>query len=129
VKEAILQGCRFLKQLAHRNVLIEINNETNARSYKHHIPQPDGALDAVLLAQQTAERQIPVSMSWSGAIMPRGSRGYAALRSVDYVMFHTNGQTPYAAVDRIQICPMRGQRRRYDSNEFAPKRGITYGFR
>jgi hypothetical protein len=26
--------------------------------------------------------------------MPRGSRGDAALRSVDYVMFHTNGQTP-----------------------------------
>ena len=94
VKEAILQGCRFLKQLPHRNVLIEINNETNARSYKHHILQPDGALDAVLLAQQTVERQIPVSMSWSGGIMPRGSRGDAALRSVDYVMFHTNGQTP-----------------------------------
>jgi len=75
VKEAILQGCRFLKQLPHRNVLIEINNETNSRSYKHHILQPDGALDAVLLAQQTVEHQIPVSMSWSGGIMPRGSRG------------------------------------------------------
>jgi hypothetical protein len=33
-------------------------------------------------------------MSWSGGIMPRGSRGDAALRAVDYVMFHTNGQTP-----------------------------------
>ena len=94
VKEAIVQGSRFLKQLPHRNVLIEINNETNPRSYKHHILQPDGALDAVLLAQQTVEHQIPVSMSWSGGIMPRGSRGDAALRSVDYIMFHTNGQTP-----------------------------------
>ena len=26
--------------------------------------------------------------------MPRGSRGDAALRAVDYIMFHTNGQTP-----------------------------------
>jgi hypothetical protein len=94
VKEAILQGCRFLKQLPNRNVLIEINNETNPRSYKHHILQPEDALDAVLLAQQTVEHQIPVSMSWSGGIMPRGSREDAALRSVDYVMFHTNGQTP-----------------------------------
>jgi len=94
VKEAIVQGCRFLKQLPNRNVLIEINNETNPRSYKHHILQPEGALEAVLLAQQTVEHQIPVSMSWSGGIMPRGSRGDAALRSVDYVMFHTNGQTP-----------------------------------
>ena len=94
VKEAIRQGCRFLKDLPNRNVLIEINNETNPRGYKHHILQPDGALDAVLLAQQTVERQIPVSMSWSSGIMPRGSRGDAALRAVDYVMFHTNGKTP-----------------------------------
>jgi hypothetical protein len=75
-------------------VLIEINNEMNPRTYKHRILQPDGALDAVLLAQQTVDRQIPVSMSWSGGIMPRGSRGDAALRAVDYVMFHTNGETP-----------------------------------
>jgi hypothetical protein len=94
VKEAIRQGCRLLKELPHRNVLIEINNEMNPRTYKHRILQPEGALDAVLLAQQTVDRQIPVSMSWSGGIMPRGSRGDAALRSVDYVMFHTNGQTP-----------------------------------
>ena len=75
-------------------MLIEINNEMNPRTYKHRILQPDGALDAVLLAQQTVDRQIPVSMSWSGGIMPRGSRGDAALRAVDYVMFHTNGETP-----------------------------------
>src|SRR6202165_2733036 len=68
VKEAIRQGCRFLKDLPHRNVLIEINNETNPRSYKHHILQPAGALDAVLLAQQTVDRQIPVSMRRPGGI-------------------------------------------------------------
>lgn len=102
VKEAIREGCRFLKELPHRNVLIEINNETNPRSYKHHILQPDGALDAVLLAQQTVDHQIPVSMSWSGGIMPRGSRGDAAIRSVDYVMFHTNGQTPEDVHQTIQ---------------------------
>lgn len=94
VKDAIHQGCQFLKGLPNRNILIEINNETNPRGYKHHILQPDGAYDAVALAQQTVEHQIPVSMSWSGGIMPRGSRGDAALRSVDYVMFHTNGQNP-----------------------------------
>ncbi len=102
VKEAIRQGCRFLRDLPHRNVLIEINNETNQRSYKHRILQPEGALDAVLLAQETVERRIPVSMSWSGGIMPRGSRGDAALRAVDYIMFHTNGQTPEEVHQSIQ---------------------------
>src|SRR5260370_9843121 len=61
VKEAILQGCRFLKQLPNRNVLIEINNETNARSYKHHILQPDVALHAALFAQPTLKHHIPAS--------------------------------------------------------------------
>jgi hypothetical protein len=102
VKEAIVQGCRFLKNLPHRNILIEINNETNPNSYKHRILQPNGALDAVLLAQQTVERQIPVSMSWSGGVMPRGSRGEAAMRAVDYVMFHTNGQSPEEVHQSIQ---------------------------
>jgi len=102
VKEAIAQGCRFLKSLPHRNVLIEINNETNANSYKHSILQPNGALDAVLLAQQTVEHQIPVSMSWSGGILPHGSRGEAAMQAVDYIMFHTNGQTPEEVRQSIQ---------------------------
>lgn len=102
VKEAIRQACNFLKGLPHRNILIEINNETSPRGYKHKILQPDGIVDAVRLAQETVGRQIPVSMSWSGGIMPQGSRGDAAIRAVDYVMFHTNGQTPEEVHQTIQ---------------------------
>jgi hypothetical protein len=102
VKEAIRQACRFLKGLPHRNILIEINNETSLRGYQHKLLQPDGIVDAVRLAQQAVERQIPVSMSWSGGIMPRGSRGDAALRAVDYVMFHTNGKRPEEVHETIQ---------------------------
>ena len=102
VKEAIRQGCRFLKGLPNRNILIEINNETNPRGYKHRILQPNGAYEAVALAQEIVQHEIPVSMSWSGGIMPRGSSGDAALRSVDYVMFHTNGKTPEEVHETIQ---------------------------
>jgi hypothetical protein len=101
-KEAIRQGSLFLKNLPHRNILIEIDNETNARYYNHPIMQPDGILDAVLLAQKTVQHQIPVSMSWLGGVMARGSRGDAALREVDYVMFHTNGKTPEGVHGEIQ---------------------------
>ena len=100
-REAVRQGSLFLKNLPHRNILIEINNETNARYYKHPIMQPDGMLDAVLLAQETVQHQIPVSMSWLAGVMPPGSRGDAALRAVDYVMFHTNGKTPEGVHDEI----------------------------
>jgi hypothetical protein len=107
-------GVPFLKELPNRNVLIEINNEMNPRTYKHHILQPDGALDAVLLAQQTVDRQIPVSMSWSGGIMPRGSRGDAALRAVDYVHVPHQRTNPgggsrdhprHAPMDRLRAGP------------------------
>lgn len=102
VREAIRQACTYLKGQPHRNILIEINNETSQRGYKHKLLQPDGIVDAVLLAQATVDHQIPVSMSWSGGIMPRGSRGDAAVRAADYVMFHTNGQTPEEVHQTIQ---------------------------
>ena len=73
-KEAIRQGSLFLKNTPHRNILIEIENETNARYYEHPIMKPDGILDAVLLAQQTVQHQIPVSMSWLAGVMPRSAR-------------------------------------------------------
>lgn len=53
------------------------------------------------------DRQIPVSLSWSGGIMPHGSRGKAAMRAVDYVMFHTNGQTPEEVHQSIQAMRRR----------------------
>jgi hypothetical protein len=94
VRRAIESGLAFLKSLPYRNVLIEINNETSLRGYSHPILQPDGAVEAVVLARQLSGGRFPVSMSWSGGIQPRGSRGDQAIREVDYVMFHTNGRTP-----------------------------------
>jgi len=56
----------------------------------------------VVLAQETVDHEIPVSMSWSGGIMPRGSRGDMALRAVDYIMFHTNDKSPEEVHETIQ---------------------------
>jgi hypothetical protein len=94
VRRAVVNGIRFLKSLPHRNVLIEINNETSVGGYSHPLLQPDGIYELVALAKGEAGQDFPVSMSWSGGVMPRGSKGDRALRMVDYVMFHTNGRTP-----------------------------------
>lgn len=99
---AVINGIRFLKSLPHRNVLIEINNETSVRGYSHPLLQPDGIYELVTLAKQEAGKEFPVSMSWSGGIMPRGSKGDRALRLVDYVMIHTNGRTPEQVHEDIQ---------------------------
>ncbi|MCL4401233.1 MAG: hypothetical protein M1436_01025, partial [Acidobacteria bacterium] len=94
VRAALTNGIEFLKSLPHRNILVEINNETSVRGYSHPMLQPDGAVEAVRLARKVAAGRLPVSMSWSGGIQPKGSRGDQAIRAVDYVMFHTNGKTP-----------------------------------
>ncbi len=102
VRRTVVNGIRFLKSLPYRNVLIEINNETSVNGYSHPLLQPDGIYELVALAKAEAGRDFPVSMSWSGGIMPRGSRGDRALRQVDYVMFHTNGRDPEAVHTDIQ---------------------------
>ncbi len=102
VRAAIRNGVRFLRSLPYRNVLIEINNETSVGGYSHPVLQPDGAVEAVTLAKQEAAGEFPVSMSWSGGIQPKGSRGEQAIRAVDYVMFHTNGQSPEQVHETIQ---------------------------
>ncbi len=93
-RAAITHGVQFLKSLPYRNILVEINNETSVKGYSHPILQPDGAVEAVQLAKSIAGGRIPVSMSWSGGIQPKGSRGDQAIRAVDYIMFHTNGKSP-----------------------------------
>ncbi len=64
--------------------------------------QPDGILEGVLLAQETVQHQIPVSMSWYKEVMPRGSGADMALRAVDYVLIHTNRKTAEGVHDYIQ---------------------------
>ena len=94
VKRAIENAIEFLKSLPYRNVLIEINNEISVGGYSHPILQPDGVVEAVLLAKKAAAGQFPVSMSWAGGIQARSGRADAALRAMDYILIHTNGRTP-----------------------------------
>lgn len=93
-REAVCEASLFLKNLPHRNVLIEIANEISLRGYTHPILKADGVVEAVHLAQQTVNREIPVSFSWTGPLPSPGSPAETAFRAVDFVMFHTNGKTP-----------------------------------
>ena len=106
-RKAVRQASLFLKNLPHRNVLIEIANEISLNGYEHPILKAGGVLQAVRLAQKTVERQIPVSFSWTGPLPPRNTAADAAFRAADFVMFHTNGQTPRQVSN--QIARMRAQ--------------------
>ncbi len=94
LRKAIVNGIEFLKSLPNRNILVEINNEANPR-YNHTLLRPNERLaDAVLLAKKVAGGQIPISFSWVGPIPQAGSPHNSAVNAVDYVLFHTNTQTP-----------------------------------
>jgi hypothetical protein len=101
VKEAVRQAASFLKALPNRNVLIEIANEISPTMYTHPSLQPDRVADLVRLAQDTVSHQIPVSFSWVGDPPENGSKAAQALAMVDYIMFHTNRQSPDGVLDRI----------------------------
>ena len=95
VKAAIQNAVEFLKSLPFRNVLIEINNEISAGRFSSHpILQPEGVLEAVQLIKKVAAGQFPVSASWAGGIQTGSGNAAAAVRSMDYVLIHTNGKTP-----------------------------------
>jgi hypothetical protein len=98
-REAIIQASLFLKGLSNRNILIEIANEVDPSTYEHPILQPDGIIDAVRLAQETVQHQIPVSFSVYGSPPDPRSREYLAMKNIDYILIHTNNRNP-EEVDR-----------------------------
>jgi hypothetical protein len=103
IRTAIHEASSFLRDLPHRNILIEVANEVHEVMYPTHpLLQPSGIDESVRLAQDAVQHQIPVSFSWIGDPPPRSSPGFQALRAVDFVMFHTNWLTPEGVHERIQ---------------------------
>jgi hypothetical protein len=101
VKRAIQNAIGYLKSLPHRNVLIEVNNEVSVGGYSHAILQPDGVVEALQAAKAAAGGQFPVSTSWAGGLQKRSERAAAAVKEMDYILIHTNGQTPEQARETI----------------------------
>lgn len=100
-REAIREASSFLKNLPHRNILIEIANEISLKGYRHPLLKADRIVEAVRLAQKSVDREIPVSFSWTGPLPAEGDPAGAAFRAADYLMFHTNGQTPEQVTEAI----------------------------
>ena len=94
VKRAIENAIGYLKGLPHRNVLIEVNNEVSVGGYSHRILQPDGVVEALRTAKTAAAGRFPVSTSWAGGLQARSEQATAAVKEMDYILIHTNGQTP-----------------------------------
>ena len=94
MKRAIENAIAYLKTLGHRNVLIEVNNEVTVAGYSHRILQPDGVVEALRTAKAAAGGEFPVSTSWAGGLKEGSEQIGAAVKEMDYILIHTNGQTP-----------------------------------
>ncbi len=72
-----------------RNVLVEIANETNIRSYHHKILRPDHIHELINRVRQTRHegRSLLAGTSYGGSVLP----GNNVLRASDFVLLHGNG--------------------------------------
>ena len=78
----------WLAERGYRNVLIEVNNETNVR-YDHPILQPERVHELIerVTAFERDGRRFLVSTSYGGGTVP----GANVVRASDYLLLHGNG--------------------------------------
>jgi hypothetical protein len=88
VVRAVDNTLAWLAQRAYRNVLIEINNETNIR-YDHAILQPERVHELIerVKAFQRGGHHFLVSTSYGGGSVPRPN----VVRAADFLLLHGNG--------------------------------------
>ncbi len=83
------EATRWLLEGGWRNVLVEVNNETNVKAYDHEILKPSRIhelIDRVRKAERDGRRLL-VGTSYGGGAIPREN----VVRSSDFLLLHGNG--------------------------------------
>ena len=89
VKRAVDNAVHWVLERGYRNVLIEINNESNVR-YDHPILKPDRVHELIERAKAITRdgRRLLVSTSYGGGTVPKEN----VVRAADFLLIHGNGQ-------------------------------------
>lgn len=91
VIRAVDNATRWVVAKGYRNVLIEVNNECDVKSYDHAILKPDRVhelIERVKRVSMTPEgRRLYVSTSYGGKSIPREN----VVRASDFILLHGNG--------------------------------------
>ncbi|MBI3881998.1 MAG: hypothetical protein HY301_18290 [Verrucomicrobia bacterium] len=89
VRDAVNNATQWLLSRDHRNVLIEINNECNVKSYDHEILRPDRVHELIAQVKgiKRGERRILVGTSYGGGTVPKKN----VVRASDFLLLHGNG--------------------------------------
>jgi hypothetical protein len=99
VKAAVTNAARWVLDRGYRNVMLEIANETNSRSYDHEILKPARIHELIELAKtvQRGGRRLLVSTSYGGGVaaMPN------VVKSSDFLLLHGNGPDDPARIRKM----------------------------
>lgn len=80
---------RWLQEGGWRNVLVEVNNETNVKAYDHEILRPNRVHELILRVKRTERegRRLLVGTSYGGGAIPQEN----VVRASDFLLLHGNG--------------------------------------
>ncbi|MDW8026474.1 MAG: VCBS repeat-containing protein [Armatimonadota bacterium] len=99
IRNGVVNVVDWIMRNGYRNVLLEIANECNHGEYDHAILKPPKVVELVRLAQERSKRTIPVSVSFTGGVIPPDE----VLKAVDFVLVHGNGQKPERIREMVRI--------------------------
>jgi hypothetical protein len=103
VLRAVDETTRWVLDNGWRNVLIEVNNETNPRSYDHEILRPARVhelIDRVKAIKTPDGRRLLVTTSYPGNTVPLEN----VVRASDYLLLHGNGVSdPKRIAEMVQL--------------------------
>jgi len=91
----------WLLKSGFRNVLVEVNNECDVKSYDHAILQPDRIHELIERVRRTEHdgRRLLVGTSYKGGAIPREN----VVRSSDFLLLHGNGvKDPQRIIEMVR---------------------------
>jgi hypothetical protein len=90
VKNGVETAVDWLIGKNYRNVLVEIDNECNAKAYQHAILKPDQVHELIALARERAKSKgfpLLVGTSYGGGTVPNAN----VVKASDFLLMHGNG--------------------------------------
>jgi hypothetical protein len=89
VKRAVENTVRWLLTNGYQNVLLEVNNECDVKSYDHEILKPARVSELIELAKsiQVSGKRLLVGTSYGGGSIPKPN----VVKTSDFLLIHGNG--------------------------------------
>jgi hypothetical protein len=99
VRRAVTNTANWLLDGGYRNVLVEIANETNSRSYDHDILKPGRIHELIELAKgiHKGGRRLLVGTSYGGGVPAESN----VVKSSDFLLLHGNGPDDPARIRKM----------------------------